>query len=201
MDNVPQNTPLQHKKHSAARPRQYWLPVGLMGLGVLVLVGLLFMALTQNNEQTVTPPRVGVPPRVGAPLRDFTLPDITGQKTRLSDYEGQVVLVNSWATWCPPCRAEMPDLNAYYQAHKDEGFVVLAVNGGDSQAEAAEFAASNNLAFPVLLDTDLVVLDGFGIQNYPTSIIIGRDGLVKKIQIGLYEPEKLEADVTPLLEQ
>ncbi len=76
---------------------------------------------------------------------------------RLSDYAGKVVLLNAWATWCPPCKAEMPDLNAYYHAHQDEGFVILAINAGDSASVAAAFADQIGLSFPVLLDpnTDL----------------------------------------------
>lgn len=142
-----------------------------------------------------------IPPRVGAPLSSFSLTDIQGNKVKLSDYKGKVVLVNAWATWCPPCRAKMPDLNAYYQAHQTDGFMVLAVNAGDPLSSAAAFAQSNGLAFPVLLDPDLQLLDGFGIHSFPTSIVVGRDGRVKTIHVGMFTPQALETEVTPLLAQ
>jgi cytochrome c biogenesis protein CcmG, thiol:disulfide interchange protein DsbE len=183
----------KHQRRSAARKRKNWLPYGLVGLGLLVLVVLLGISFGPAGAQTV------IPPRVGAPLSNFSLTDIHGQKVQLSDYAGQVVLVNSWATWCPPCKAEMPDLNAYYQVHQQDGFMVLAINAGDPASSATDFAASHNLAFPVLLDSNLRVLNGFGIHSFPTSIIVSRDGRVKKIHVGMYSPEDLEADITPLL--
>ncbi len=186
-------TAARHRKSLRRFPS--WLPFGLIGLGALLLIGFLLLSFHQAGAQVV------VPPRVGAPLGNFTLMDIQGQQVQLQDYQGKVVLVNSWATWCPPCRAEMPDLTAYYQAHQKEGFVVLAINAGDPQSSAASFAQRYQLAFPVLLDPDLRVLDGFGIHDFPTSIVIGRDGRVKTIHVGLYTPQALESDVKPLLAQ
>jgi cytochrome c biogenesis protein CcmG, thiol:disulfide interchange protein DsbE len=187
------------KQRSTARRRQArrrtWLPYLLIGLGGLLLIGLLLMSFRQAGAQTA------MPPRVGAPLSNFALTDLQGQKVQLSDYPGKVVLVNAWATWCPPCRAEMPGINAYYQAHQKDGFMVLAINAGDPQSSAASFALSNNLAFPVLLDSDLRLLDGLGIHDFPTSIIVGRDGRVKYIHVGMFTPEALDSVVTPLLSQ
>jgi peroxiredoxin len=182
-------------KPVTTRKRQSWLPFGLIGLGVLALVVMLALSVNHAGSQAV------IPPRVGAPLSDFALSDIHGQTVRMSDYAGQVVLVNSWATWCPPCKAEMPDLNTYYQAHRGEGFTVLAINAGDPETTVAEFAQGIRLTFPILLDPNTQVLDGFGIQGFPTSIVVGRDGRVKMIHVGMYSPEDLEAEVTPLLVQ
>jgi peroxiredoxin len=162
---------------------------------VLLMIGLLVISFNQAGANTA------VPPRVGALLGNFTLTDLQGQKVQLKDYQGKVVLVNAWATWCPPCRAEMPDINAYFQAHQTDGFMVLAVNAGDSLDKAASFAQSNSLAFPVLLDSNLSLLDSMGRHDFPTSIVIGRDGRVKYIQVGMFSPEALDAVVTPLLSQ
>jgi peroxiredoxin len=183
------------KLHTSARRRQAWLPYGLIGLGALLMIGLLVISFNQAGANNA------VPPRVGASLGNFTLTDLNGQKVQLSDYEGKVVLVNAWATWCPPCRAEMPDINAYYQAHQKDGFMVLAINAGDSLDKAASFAQSNRLAFPVLLDSNLSLLDSLAIHDFPTSIVIGRDGRVKHIQVGMFSPEALDAVVTPLITQ
>ena len=109
------------------------------------------------------------------------------------------MLVNAWATWCPPCKAEMPDLNAYYQAHQKDGFMILAVNAGDSASVTADFAAQKGLVFPVLLDPNLHLLDSLGIHSYPTSIVVGSDGIIKTIHVGMFTAEALESEVTPYL--
>ncbi len=185
----------KRQQRSKNRRDMSWLPYGLIGLGGLLLIGLFVFSINQVGAQSVNAPRVG------ALLSDFSLTDIQGQKVSLSDYKGQVVLVNAWATWCPPCKAEMPDINAYYQAHQKDGFMVLAVNAGDPQTSAADFAQSKGLAFPVLLDSNLHLLDGMGIHDFPTSIVVGRDGRVKHIQVGMFSPQALDAVVTPLLAQ
>jgi peroxiredoxin len=171
------------------------MPVVLIALGGLALAVLIFFLLRQDGAQNVQPVRVG------SRLSDFALMDIAGEKVRLSDYEGQVVLVNTWATWCPPCRAEMPALNAYYQNHAAEGFVILAVNAGDTAGDAAAFAQEYGLAFPVILDPQTRLLNELNIHNFPTSILVDRDGVVKDIHIGMLTPEQIEAKVGPLLRQ
>jgi cytochrome c biogenesis protein CcmG, thiol:disulfide interchange protein DsbE len=183
------------KGRTARHQRKVWLPYGLVGFGAIILVGLFVLSFSQAGANSA------IPPRVATPLGNFTLTDIQGQKVQLSDYKGKVVLVNAWATWCPPCRAEMPDINAYYQAHQTDGFMVLAINAGDPLDKAASFAQSNNLAFPVLLDSNLSLLNSMGIHDFPTSIVIGRDGRVKHVQVGMFSPEALDSVVTPLLSQ
>ena len=138
--------------------------------------------------------------KIGSPLGDFTLKDVTGKSVHLSDYAGKPVLINAWATWCPPCKAEMPTLNQYYQNHRNQGFVLLAVNAGDSQNTTADFVSQNSLSFPVLLDPGARVLDAMGINDFPTSIFIGRDGVVKTVHLGSYTSQTLEADITPFLQ-
>lgn len=185
-------------KRVSAQKQQNWLPVGFVGLGAVLLIGVFILAFGQSRPSEAQSVH---PPRIGSTLSDFSLTNVQGKTVALRDYQGQVVLVNSWATWCPPCRAEMPDLNAYYHTHHSEGFVVLAINAGDPQEKAAAFAQQNNLNFPVLLDPELHLLDGFNIHDFPTSLVVGRDGLVKNIHIGMYSPEALEQDITPLLAQ
>jgi thiol-disulfide isomerase/thioredoxin len=106
-------------------------------------------------------------------------------------------LINAWASWCPPCRAEMPALNQYYQTYKDEGLVVLAINDGESQTVASDFARQIGVTFPVLVDPGTQELNRLGIQDLPTSILVGRDGLVKAIHIGLFTAMSLEQELTP----
>jgi peroxiredoxin len=93
----------------------------------------------------------------------------------------------------------MPALYAFYQTHQADGFEMLAVNAGEDQATVKNFITQEGFTFPVLLDPGTGVLNGLGIDAFPTSVLVGRDGLVKNIHIGYYAPEAVQADVTPLL--
>jgi peroxiredoxin len=153
--------------------------------GILIIIAAVLLLSDKPSSQAAGPAQIG------KRLKDFGLSDITGKTVHLSDYAGQVVLVNAWATWCPPCKAEMPDLNAYYQAHQKDGFTILAVNAGDSASVTADFASQKGLAFPVLLDPNTRLLDSLGIYSYPTSIVVGSDGIIKTIHVGMFTPETL----------
>ena len=113
--------------------------------------------------------------------------------------QGQVVLINAWATWCPPCVAEMPDLQAYYQAHRDENFIILGINAGDSLSTASAFASQKGITFPILLDPNVDLLTNLGVHSFPTSILVDADGVVQSIHVGMYTAEDLDAEITPYL--
>jgi peroxiredoxin len=106
---------------------------------------------------------------------DFTLADLQGKKWRLQDLHGKVVLVNFWATWCPPCRKEMPDLQALYDKFKDQGLVVLAISDEDA-AKVAPFLAERKISYPVLLDPGRKVNDLFIVEGIPKSFVYDRTG-------------------------
>ncbi len=183
------------KTRHSSQPGRVQVPFLLMTGGLAIILLAVLLVLTQN---TATGQNVSTV-RIGQSLGNFTLTDLEGRNAKLSDYQGKVVLLNIWATWCPPCRAEMPDLQSFYSTHKDQGFVILAINAGDAKPDVQSFASSYQLSFPVLLDTQVEVIKRMGIFNYPTSVLIDRNGIVKNIQVGMYPPENLVADVTPLL--
>ena len=106
---------------------------------------------------------------------DFTLTDLQGHSWHLADLRGKVVLVNFWATWCPPCRKEMPDLEALYDKFKDQGFVVLAISDEDS-AKVTPFIAERKIGYPILLDPGRKVNDAFIVEGIPKSFVYDRDG-------------------------
>jgi peroxiredoxin len=106
---------------------------------------------------------------------DFTLRDLAGKEWKLSALRGKVVLVNFWATWCPPCRKEIPDLGALYSRFGKQGFVVLAISDEEA-AKVAPFIQEQNVKYPVLLDTDRKVNELFGVEGIPKSFVYDRDG-------------------------
>jgi peroxiredoxin len=106
---------------------------------------------------------------------DFTLTDLNGMKWNLRALAGKVVLVNFWATWCPPCRKELPDLNALYQRFGARGLVILGISDEDA-AKVKPFVAKQNLTYPVLLDPGRKVNELFHVEGIPKSFIYGRDG-------------------------
>jgi peroxiredoxin len=106
---------------------------------------------------------------------DFTLTDLQGRTWHFRDLKGKVVLVNFWATWCPPCRKEMPDLQALADKFKDQGFVVLAISDEES-AKVTPFIAERKISYPVLLDPGRKVNDLFQVEGIPKSFVYNREG-------------------------
>lgn len=116
---------------------------------------------------------------------DFTLSDLDGKTVRLGDLRGQVVFLNLWATWCPPCRAEMPSMETLYQRFRGRGFAMLAVaEDSDGATSVAPFVAELGLTFPILLDTENLLPPRYGVTGYPETFIIDREGRVVKHVIG-----------------
>ena len=189
---------------SAKKPaRRQVLPLVLIGVGLLMFGIVAFILLpkktpaaSQNsNESLVTPAEVNF----AAPV--LTLNDLLGQPVSLRDYRGQVVLVNNWATWCPPCKAEMPVLQQYYEDHKDQGFTLIAIEAGEPVQEVADFAEAYQLTFPVWPDPNQQALAAFRQFTLPNSFVIDRSGSVRLAWLGAINQAALEKYVTPLIEE
>ena len=128
------------------------------------------------------------------------LTTLDDQQVAVTDYRGQVVLVNFWATWCGPCREEMPALETYYQAHQRDGFVLLAVNAGEKPEKVRAYIAQGGYTFPVLLDRDGAAADALGgVRGMPTSFILDGAGVIVYEHVGALTSEVLTARVTALL--
>ena len=166
----------------------------LLGLlaGLLVFIGLPSWPFGAAATPQGTPATPAPAPVVGAPAPDFTLEDLDGNQVRLADLAGQVVLVNFWATWCGPCRLEMPALQARYDALKDQGFTVLAVNLDEPREDAALFAQDLGLTFPVLLDPGASINDLYRVRGYPTTFIVDREGLISRQHVGILSEGQLD---------
>ena len=123
--------------------------------------------------------------RTGYAAPDFTLPDLEGKLFRLSDFRGRVVFLNLWATWCPPCRMEMPSMEALYRRLQGRDFVMLAVAEDEGGAAAVRpFVRDAGITFPVLLDPSGTLSPRFGATGYPETFIIDRNGQVVNHTIG-----------------
>lgn len=123
-------------------------------------------------------------PRVGFPAPDFTLANLDGKPTKLSDFRGQAVFLNFFATWCSPCRAEMPDILATYEENKAKGALVLAIDLQEDAPTVRNYADSLGLTFPIVLDRSGQVAALYRLTALPTSYFIDKDGVVRDMQIG-----------------
>jgi peroxiredoxin len=119
-------------------------------------------------------------PAVGTTAEDFHLTDLTGTEQSLSQYRGNVVLVNFWATWCKPCTTEMPAMQATYDKLRDTGFVVLAINELEDEAKVREHVKQYGHTFPVLMDKDNKAANQFGVFGLPVSVFIDEKGVVRE---------------------
>ena len=151
----------------------------------ILLLGLAWILLSADKNAASFAGTTAAP-QVGFLAPDFSLPSTDGQSIRLSDLRGQAVLVNLWATWCPPCRAEMPAIEKIYNEYKDDGLVVLAVNMTyqDDASEILPFVQEHGLTFPILLDESAVVGRAYQLRSLPSSFFITREGIINEVIIG-----------------
>ena len=176
----------------------HFIPLVLIGIGLIIL-GLVAAGVISNRG--ITADDIVVPSKVNFPAPEITLNNLKGERVSISDYNQQVVLINNWATWCPPCKAEMPTLSKYFKEHSDQGFMLVGINAGDPADEVANFVDEYGLTFPILLDPNNKSLIFFHTDNLPSSYVINRDGNVVLAWSGPISQAMLEKYVTPLLEQ
>ncbi len=161
------------------------------GVGAILLVAGL-LALGAQSRVSAS--------RSGSTV-EFTLNDFSGKTVNLSDYRGHPVLVNLWASWCPPCRAEMPTLIQFYKQHQADGLVVLAVNSADNAESAKQFMQQAQMPFPVLYDPDGWVEQTMGVDGLPSSYLFDRQGTLRFSWTGQIPQSVLDQRVLPLLSQ
>jgi peroxiredoxin len=176
------------------------LAMVMIGSGLLIF-GIAALVLIPRVFPTSAPGQFSdnPPADVNFPAPDIRLQDISGQLVSLADYRGQVVLVNNWATWCPPCRQEMPILDAYFQDHYHQDFVIVAIDSGEPAEMVADFVEQYGLSFPVWLDPGSSALNSFRNNYLPSSYLIDKGGQVVKVWSGAVNSTSLEKNITPLL--
>ena len=152
---------------------------------IILVTALVWIFISADRSGASTAGEIPIP-REGFLAPDFSLQTPEGETVTLSELRGQAVLVNLWATWCPPCRAEMPAIQKLYQEYKEQGFVALAVNMTyqDDPLAVIPFTQENNLTFPILLDETGEMARKYELRSLPSSFFINRDGFVHEVVIG-----------------
>jgi peroxiredoxin len=145
------------------------IKIQLLTIFLLVLLATSVSAAEKNTLKAVK----GKPP---AP--EFDLQDIDENRHRLSQYRGKVVIINFWASWCPPCRYEMPSMEKAYQALRQEGIEILAINIGEDADTIFKFTADYNVTFPLLMDLDSAIIKQWPVMALPTSFVISPEGKI-----------------------
>ncbi|WP_050179909.1 redoxin domain-containing protein [Domibacillus robiginosus] len=163
-----------------------WLGIVL----IILLIGLAGFRLYEDRKKVtdigekgiaVTNDKNGI--AVGEKAPDFNLETPEGKKVKLSDYEGKKVFLNFWATWCPPCKDEMPHMQAFYE-EKADNVEILAVNIEESAVKAKDFADQYDLTFPVPLDESGDISEAYDIYTIPTTYVLNEDGTVHQKVVG-----------------
>jgi thiol-disulfide isomerase/thioredoxin len=166
------------KKKVRRKPQKPY-PILPMAAGLL-LIGFALVTMTSPKSGSDAGSLSSVVPvAVNFAAPELLLENLNGQTESLAGYRDRVVLVNNWATWCPPCKAEMPTLAAYYNEHQSEGFTIIAIEAGDPVDAIAPFVQSYSLGFPVWLDPNGVSLRAFGNGTLPNSYVIDCSGTVR----------------------
>jgi peroxiredoxin len=152
---------------------------------LILATGFVWILISADRSGASTSGKIPAPQR-GFLAPDFALRTPTGKTIRLSDLRGQAVLINLWATWCPPCRAEMQSIEKIYQEYKDQGFTVLAVNMTyqDDPLAIMPFLNERELTFPILLDETGAMANAYQLRSLPSSYFIKRDGMINEVVIG-----------------
>ncbi len=181
-----------------------WIQRNWSFFSILVLVlgagWIIFLPPAQGSSTGGLIPA----PREGFLAPDFALADASGKTVRLSELRGKPVLLNLWASWCPPCQEEMPAMQKAYETYAAQGFTILAVDTAyqDQKDSALAFAAKKNLTFPILFDLDGNTSRSYQVRAMPTSFFIDQQGIIRKVVIGGPMAEGLlNAEIEKLLKE
>ncbi len=155
----------------------------------LVLLGLLVAQGCTSSPQDIA----------GIQAPDFTLTDLEGNQISLSDLRGKTVFLNFWATWCPPCRAEMPEIEAIYQEYKDRDVVVIGVDLREPESTVRQYVQQGGYSWTFVIDTTGAVARDYGITAIPTSIFLDSDGIIRAVNIGAMTKRAMEAKLAKAL--
>ena len=211
--------PYAYEYEEAPAPRGSMVPIVISVVAAVVVIGLM-AAIMLTPRSPATPAaagaagasstiNVGTPagggkesPRVGYLAPDFTLTGLDGGTVQLSSYRGvKPVWVNFWATWCPPCRAEMPEMEKLYPAYQAKGIEILGVDVQESQAQVKQFVQQGGYSWKFALDLDGKASRAYYVTGIPTHIFVGRDGVIRDLVVTGLDRASMESKLNKLLTQ
>jgi len=197
--------PKDNNNRSGKKKLLLVLPLIIVGSSLIIIsiAGFFLWPRPDKYKNTALKPDVpnsSIPVAVEFNAPELTVLDLNGGSVSLRDYHGRVILVNNWATWCPPCKAEMPELQAYFDDHKDQDFMIVAIDAGDPTHQVQRFVFEYGLTFDVLADPNMDALTAFRNNSLPSSYVIDESGTVRLAWTGVISREMLEKHLTPLLE-
>ena len=164
-----------------------------MGLGALFVSGLVLAtnSFSQPEAGMIEEVDSDDAPQINAPAPDFELKSLTGEKKHLADYQGKVVVLNFWATWCGPCKDEMPFFQEIYERYGSE-IAVLAVNNQETVDKVSPFVEELGLTYEILMDNDGSVATQYQVIGFPTTYFIDPNGIIKFLHVGVLTEEQLD---------
>ena len=179
------------------------LPSLLVSAGiVLMAIAALAIPSAANYFNSASVDFTAAPAAVEYAAPTLTLLDLDGNPHSIADYRGQVVLVNLWATWCPPCKAEMPNLQDFFVRYRDQGFTIIAIDDGDPADEVSRFVQEHGLSFPIWLDPTYEATErAFRTRALPSSYVIDRLGVVRLAWTGAITSRDLDRFVAQLIKE
>ena len=181
---------IQRRGRLSPRP---WLFA--VACGLLVACAALPMG-SRAPDGAASEPAIARP---GGAAPDFALPSIDGSTVRLSDLRGQVVFINFWATWCTPCREEMPLMQEVYEQYRDRGLVILAVDMEEDERLVRRWVEQGGYSFTFLLDSDGAQVKRYNVTGAPASYLLSRDGVIREVKVGPFSRADLVTRVERLL--
>jgi cytochrome c biogenesis protein CcmG/thiol:disulfide interchange protein DsbE len=180
------------KGASTAGQRPAWKRwVTGVSLGIASFLILLLMLIPRSEADTVL--------QVGQAAPDFALESLTGEKVRLSDLKGKPVVINFWATWCPPCRKEMPEFQQVYDQYRDAGLQFYAINVGESKVAVEDYRQRLGVHFPILIDKNEEAQTAYKILPLPSTFFIDREGIIRGVYQYQMSLPQIEDEVKRLL--
>ena len=210
-DNIPASEPLPSRA-STGLFRRFLVPV----IVITAIIAAIWW-LDSRNDGGVSPtgerygpvelpaalrlPGLDVKAEEGALAPDFLLGRLDGSELRLSDLRGQPVVLNFWATWCAPCRKEIPQFVDAYERHRGEGLVIVGVNMQEGKGIVRPYAEDFGMTFPIAIDVDGEVADAYRILGLPTTYFIDREGIVRSVFTGPFEQSDRGTEVRGAIEQ
>ncbi|WP_201715578.1 thiol-disulfide oxidoreductase ResA [Rossellomorea arthrocnemi] len=161
------------------KKRRLVIRISLLSIFTFLIGYVLYTNITNSNSGMI---------QAGDQAPDFQLETLKGETVKLSDFKGQGIFLNFWATYCPPCKEEMPYMQNQYEEFKDKGVTILAIDVGEPKVTVDKFAKRYGLTFPILLDQNQEVLDSYGVGPIPVTFLIDEDGkVVERVTASLSE--------------